>query len=103
MGMRDDDIDDDLWLLLDRYAAGEATGDEVARVRAWLAVDHAHHELLGEVRAIRDIGARRPPSRVVDDAWRTAKQAMSDETRPRVGARHPRGAWQRYALAAGLV
>ncbi|MEO8334978.1 MAG: FecR domain-containing protein [bacterium] len=67
--------EDDYWLLLDRYLAGEASVAEAETVRAWLAADPARADVLGDLRRIRELAARRPPARDVDEAWNAVARA----------------------------
>lgn len=64
--------DDRIWVLLDRYLTGESTSDEAHAVRAWLAADPAHRELLDTTRRIREIAGDPPPVRSVDAVWKRA-------------------------------
>ena len=49
--------DDRLYLLLDRYLAGDASAAEVQWVREWLAEDAEHAALLEDLRLIRRVSA----------------------------------------------
>jgi transmembrane sensor len=64
--------DDRLWLLLDRYLAGESTTAEADEVRAWLAADPAHKVMLESGRQVRDLASARPPTRSAEEAWHRA-------------------------------
>jgi transmembrane sensor len=63
---------DCLWLLLDRYLAGECTTAEAEEVRAWLAADPGHKDVLESGRQVRDLASARPPTRSAGEAWRQA-------------------------------
>ena len=71
----DDRIDDNLWLILDRYLAGEATASEAEKVRDWLAADAGNAEVLNDARRLRNVLSQRPPARSADSVW----DAMSRE------------------------
>jgi transmembrane sensor len=76
MGMDADPREDDLWVALDRYVAGDAHPEEIERVRRWLGADPSRQQVVDDIRRFYDIGGRRPPMRTADDAWRAAAQAM---------------------------
>jgi transmembrane sensor len=61
--------DERLYLLLDRYLAGEATAQEAEAVRQ-------HPVLLEDLRLIRRIAAERPPESGADAAWAKAVRAL---------------------------
>ena len=65
-----------LYLLLDRYLAGEASESDAATVREWLAADPEHVVLLEDLRLIRRIAAERVPESDVDAAWSNAVKAL---------------------------
>jgi hypothetical protein len=64
--------DERLFLLLERYLAGEASGVEVEAVREWLVADPGHALLLGDLRLIKGVTAERIPESSVDAAWANA-------------------------------
>jgi transmembrane sensor len=68
--------DERLFLLLERYLAGEASGAEVEAVREWLADDPGHALLLEDLRLIKRVTAERIPASSVDAAWATAVAAL---------------------------
>jgi len=115
-------IDDErLYLLLDRYLAGEASAAEAQAVREWLAEDAEHELLLEELRFVRRAGTEKVPPSSTDMAWARAVQALELAPKPRVSRRllvagltaaavvvallagrivlRPR--WSEYAAAAG--
>ncbi|HKC38522.1 MAG TPA: hypothetical protein VKC15_03160, partial [Gemmatimonadales bacterium] len=69
-------IDDErLYLLLDRYLAGEASAAEAEAVREWLAEDAEHALLLEDlrlIRLVRGVAAEPAPPSSVDAAWAKA-------------------------------
>lgn len=67
--------EDDIWPLLDRYAAGDARAAEIEIVRAWLAAEPARAELLADLRRIRELAQQRPPVRSADAAWKSVASA----------------------------
>jgi ferric-dicitrate binding protein FerR (iron transport regulator) len=75
--------DERLYLLLDRYLAGEASAADVAAVRAWLAEDAEHALLLEDLRLIQRVTAESPPESNADAAWAKAVKAL----KPRVSRR----------------
>jgi transmembrane sensor len=68
--------DERLFLLLERYLAGEASGAEVEAVREWLADDPEHALLLEDLRLIKRVTAERIPASSVDAAWANAVAAL---------------------------
>jgi ferric-dicitrate binding protein FerR (iron transport regulator) len=75
-------IDDErLYLLLDRYLAGEASAVDTEAVREWLAEDAEHAVLLEDLRLIRGIAREQAPRTSVDVAW--GRAAL--EIRPKPG------------------
>lgn len=66
-------IDDErLYLLLDRYLAGDASAAEVEAVREWLAGDDEHALLLEDlrlIRLVRGVATEPAPPSSVDAAW----------------------------------
>jgi len=65
-----------LWLLLDRYLAGEVTGEEAEEVRDWLAGNPARTQILEDLRRVREAGGHRPSIRDVDSAWRDTARLL---------------------------
>jgi len=77
--------DERLYLLLDRYLAGEASAADTEAVREWLAEDDGHALLLEDLRLIRLVRgvAREPaPPSSVDVAW--AKAVLEIRPKPRI-------------------
>jgi transmembrane sensor len=64
--------DERLYLLLDRYLAGEASASDGEAVQEWLAEDAEHALLLEDLRLIRRVTAERAPPSSVDAAWAKA-------------------------------
>ncbi|HEV8380230.1 MAG TPA: FecR domain-containing protein [Gemmatimonadales bacterium] len=75
--------DQPLYLLLDRYLAGEASANDAEAVRQWLAEDREHAVLLEDLRLVRRIAAERPPASGVDAAWAGAVNALAVAPKPR--------------------
>src|SRR5438094_8377067 len=79
------DIEDErLYLLLDRYLAGEASARDAEIVRAWLAEDAAHAQLLADLRLIKHVANDTPPPTSVDAAWMQAVKTLGLRRKPRV-------------------
>ena len=75
--------DERLYLLLDRYLAGEASAGDAQAVRDWLA-DHPDNPLLlDDLRLIRRVAAGRIPESSVDAAWAKARRALEVPRQPR--------------------
>jgi transmembrane sensor len=77
-------VDDErLYLLLDRYLAGEASAAEAQAVREWLAEDPPaeHAALLEDLRLIRRVTADRVPQTSVDRAWVKASKSLRPSRR----------------------
>lgn len=68
--------DDHLWSLLDRFLAGECSGEEADEVRAWLAAEPLNRELLESARRVWELAAARPPARSAEEAWRRTVAAL---------------------------
>jgi ferric-dicitrate binding protein FerR (iron transport regulator) len=68
--------DDHLYVLLDRFLAGEASAAEAQTVRDWLAADPEHAVLLDDLRLIRRVATERVPESNVDAAWAKAVHAL---------------------------
>src|SRR6266581_757963 len=79
--------DERLYLLLDRYLAGEASAAEAQAVREWLAEDAEHELLLEELRFVRRAGTEKVPPSSTDIAWARAVQALGLAPKPRVSRR----------------
>ena len=75
--------DEPLYLLLDRYLAGEASPAEARAVQEWLAEDPEHAALLEDLRLIRRVAAEWVPPTSVDGAWAKAVRTL----RPRMPRR----------------
>jgi len=70
--------DDRLYLLLDRYLAGEASPQDAETVRQWLAADPQHAVLLEDLRLIRRVtAAERAPESSTDEAWAQAARRLA--------------------------
>ena len=88
--------DERLYLLLDRYLAGEATASDAKAVQEWLAEDPAHALLLDDLRLIKRVIADKAPHSGTDAAWAKAVKALKVARAPR-----PRGS--RRLLVAALA
>ncbi len=79
-------IDDErLYLLLDRYLAGQASTADAEAVRKWLAEDADHALLLEDLRLIRGVAREPVPPSSVDVAWE--KAALEIRPKPRISRR----------------
>jgi len=76
--------DDRLYVLLDRYLAGEASAAEAQSVREWLEADPEHAALLEDLRLIRRVTAEPVPQTSVEGAWAKASKSLGG---PRVSRR----------------
>ncbi|MCI0434411.1 MAG: FecR domain-containing protein [Gemmatimonadetes bacterium] len=80
--------------MLDRHLAGEATAEESARVRAWLAADPLRAAL---IESLAQAPGREDDT---DTAWRALRDRIREApVEPRAGAR----AWLRAAAVAALL
>src|SRR5881396_2610843 len=68
--------DERLYLLLDRYLAGEASAADAEVVREWLAQDAEHAVLLEDLRLIRRVASERAPPTSADAAWLQTVKAL---------------------------
>src|SRR2546423_11195696 len=84
--------DERLYLLLDRYLAGDASAADAAAVREWLAQDSGHVLLLDDLRLIRRAAAERAPTSRTDGAWAKAVDALGVAPQARVSRRVARAA-----------
>jgi len=75
--------DERLYLLLDRYLAGEASAAEAQTVQDWLADDPEHAVLLDDLRLIRRVATERAPEGSVDAAWAAAGKSLAPRSRSR--------------------
>src|SRR6185503_9264906 len=78
--------DERLYLLLDRYLAGEASAADAEAVREWLAEDPDHALLLADLQLIKRVTTERVPASSVDAAWAKATQRVSRRRRLPVAA-----------------
>jgi len=76
--------DERLYPLLERYLAGEASARDAEIVRAWLAEDAAHAQLLADLRLIKHVANDTPPPTSVDAAWMQAVKTLGLRRKPRV-------------------
>jgi transmembrane sensor len=76
--------DERLYLLLDRYLAGEASAVDAEIVRGWLAEDAAHAQILADLRLIKHVANDTPPPTSVDAAWTQAVKTLGVGRKPRV-------------------
>src|SRR5437773_9782382 len=81
--------DERLYLLLDRYLAGEASAADAQAVREWLAADAEHALLLDDLRLIKRVIADKPPHSSTNAAWAKALKALgvARPAQPRVPRR----------------
>ena len=89
--------DERLYLLLDRYLAGEASAAEAQAVREWLAEDPPpeHAALLEDLRLIRRVAAKPVPDTSVEGAWAKASRSL--------GGRHVSRRFYLAVVAAAAV
>jgi transmembrane sensor len=88
------------WRIIDRHLAGDATSDDEAALRAWLAADPHNAELLSAARAAGR-GIDRPHAEVwdVDRAWSRVAARMTDQSDADVIPLHARGIVRSPAFA----
>ena len=81
--------DERLYLLLDRYLAGEVSARDAEAVHRWLADDPEHGLLLEDLRLIKRVVAERAPESSTDAAWAKAVKALevAPAPQPRVSRR----------------
>jgi len=87
--------DDRLYLLLDRYVAGEASAREAEAVQAWLAEDAEHASILADLQLIRRVANEKAPPTSADAAWRQAVVALAVQPKAR--------AWRRPLMLVGAL
>jgi len=95
--------DERLYLLLDRYLAGEASSTDAAAVQEWLAQDSDHGRLLDDLRLIRRAAAGRAPKSSTDGAWAKAVGALRVAPQPRVSRRLLMAALAAAAVVIALI
>src|SRR5437667_11733552 len=78
-----------LYLLLDRYLAGEASASDAQAVRDWLAEHPDHPPFLDGLRLIRRVATEPTPEGSADAAWANAQRALEVPRRPRRSRRLP--------------
>ena len=79
--------DERLYLLLDRYLAGETSARDAQAVREWLTEDPEHARLLDDLRLIKRAVAEPAPHSSADAAWAKAITALEVVPKPRVSRR----------------
>jgi len=95
--------DERLYLLLDRYLAGEASAAEAEAVRRWLVDDPEHRLLLEDLRLVKRVVADRAPESSADAAWAKAVKTLGVAPQPRVSRRVLVGALAAAALVIALI
>jgi transmembrane sensor len=90
--------DQRLYLLLDRYLAGESSATDAQAVRDWIAADPEHARLLEDLRLIKRVVAEPIPESGTAAAWGRARRQLEAVRQPR-GWRPPLG----LALAAAAA
>jgi len=61
--------DERIWVLLDRYLAGDAQSSEVAIVRDWVSADPRRADVLEDLRRIRQVAIASRRHRTAGEAW----------------------------------
>ncbi len=97
--------DERLYLLLDRYLAGEASAADAQAVREWLAADAEHALLLDDLRLIKRVIADKPPHSSTNAAWAKALKALevARPAQPRVPRRLLVAALAAAAVVIALI
>jgi transmembrane sensor len=95
--------DERLYLLLDRYLAGEVSARDAEAVRQWLADDPEHGLLLEDLRLIKRVVAERAPESSIDAAWAKAVKALDVAPQPRVSRRLLVAALAAAAVVIALI
>lgn len=72
--------DERIWVLLDRYLAGDARGSDEALVRDWVSADPRREEVLDDLRRIRAAAGAGCPRRSSDEAWQSLRWHLGVET-----------------------
>src|SRR2546430_12560901 len=92
-----------LYLLLDRYLAGEASASDAQAVRDWLAEHPDHPLFLDGLRLIRRVATERIPESSVDAAWANAQRALEVPRQPRRSRRLLSVALAAAAVVVALI
>ena len=92
-----------LYLLLDRYLAGEASAGDAQAVRDWLAEHPDHPLFLDDLRLIRRVAAERTPESSVDAAWAKAQRPLEVPRQPRRSRRLLSVALAAAAVVVALI
>ena len=95
--------DERLYLLLDRYLAGEASARDAEAVQQWLADDPEHALLLEDLRLIKRVSAEPAPESSADAAWAKVVRALAVAPRPRVSRRLLVAALAAAAIVIALI
>ncbi len=97
--------DERLYLLLDRYLAGEASAADAQAVREWLAADAEHALLLDDLRLVKRVIADKLPHSSTNAAWAKALKALevAHPAQPRVSRRLLVAALAAAAVVIGLI
>ncbi len=95
--------DERLYLLLDRYLAGEVSARDAEAVRRWLADDPEHRLLLEDLRLIKRVAAERAPESSTDAAWAKAVKALDVAPKPGVSRRLLVAALAAAAVVIALI
>ncbi|PYP60302.1 MAG: hypothetical protein DMD44_02715 [Gemmatimonadetes bacterium] len=95
--------DERLYLLLDRYLAGEASASEAEAVQRWLATDAERALLLDDLRVIKRAIADKAPHSSTDAAWAKVVKALEIAAQPRVSRRLLVAALAAAAVIVALI
>src|SRR5207237_10345614 len=95
--------DERLYLLLDRYLAGEAWASEAEAVQRWLATDAAHALPLDDLRVIKRAIADKAPHSSTDAAWAKVVKALAIAAQTRLARRLLVAALAAAAVIVALI
>lgn len=105
-GESDTPLSDDerIWIMLDRYLAGDAQSSDVAIVREWVAADPRRAQVLDDLRQIRQVAIAARGHRTANEGWRTLLDRLGVDAQHATvagapGLRHGSGAHVQYNAA----
>ena len=79
--------DERIWVLLDRYVAGEAQSLDLSIVREWVVADPSRAQIVEDLRRIREVALASRRHRSAGEGWRDLlARVNTDNTEVRVGS-----------------
>lgn len=105
IGDSDTPLSDDerIWVMLDRYLAGDAQSSDVAIVREWVAADPRRAQVLDDLRQIRQVAIASRRHRGAGEAWQRLLGRLGVEPRTVVTGRAPGSHVRHVAQRTRLV